>query len=44
MFNLLRTEELEKEDVLDLFNETDVDAVSISSMFHYNYLKKTTQN
>jgi|TARA_B100001094_G_C18095139_1_gene752621 imidazole glycerol-phosphate synthase subunit HisF len=29
-----------KEDVLELFNETDVDAVSISSMFHYNYLEK----
>lgn len=33
-----------KEDVLKLFNETDVDAVSISSMFHYNYLERNTQS
>jgi imidazole glycerol-phosphate synthase subunit HisF len=28
-----------KDDVLDLFNETDVDGISISSMFHYFYYK-----
>ena len=34
-----------KEDVLELFRLSDVDAVSISSMFHYYYLEKiTTQN
>ena len=28
-----------KDDVLDLFNKTDVDGISISSMFHYFYYK-----
>jgi cyclase len=28
------------EDIKKLFLETDVDAVSVSSMFHYNYIKK----
>ena len=30
----------DKENVLQLFKESDVDAVSIASMFHYHYLKR----
>ena len=30
----------DKENVLRLFKESDVDAVSIASMFHYHYLKR----
>ncbi len=30
----------DKENVLKLFKESDVDAVSIASMFHYHYLKR----
>jgi len=33
-----------KEDVLELFKLSDVDAVSISSMFHYYYLEKNNNS
>ena len=33
-----------KENILNIFKECDVDAVSIASLFHYNYLKPTKES